>query len=77
MVPGGEGGERERVAIGHDVRRCVAKMEEWRDEIAERWLKLQSERESTAKRQEQMRLCLDGLYGAAAALSPIAQALTQ
>jgi len=44
MVPGGEGGERERVAIGHDVRRCVAEMEERRDETAEIWMELQSER---------------------------------
>lgn len=35
-VPGGEGGERERVAIGHDVRGVVAEMEERRRGIAER-----------------------------------------
>lgn len=42
LVPGGEGSERERVAIRHDVGEGEARMEKRLEEIAERWMKLQS-----------------------------------
>jgi hypothetical protein len=69
QVPGGEGGERERVAIGHDVRGGAADMEKRRKEIAERWMELQSETDEMAEQQKQM---LDGLYRAAAAAAALA-----
>jgi hypothetical protein len=75
QVPGGEGGERERVAIGHDVRRAVAEMGKRRKEIAKRWLELQSETDEMAEQQKQMLVvCIELLP---LLLSPIAQALAQ
>ena len=56
-IPGGEGSERERVAVRHGERRGEAGMSERLKEIAERWTELQSKRgtdEETASGDERM-----------------------
>lgn len=56
-IPGGEGSERERVAVRHGERRGEAGMSERLREIAERWTELQSKRETdeeTASGDERM-----------------------
>ena len=56
-IPGGEGSERERVAVRHGERRGEVGMSERLKEIAERWTELQSKRETdeeTASGDERM-----------------------